>query len=103
MSERLETVASHPLASLTFNDLRLPVDAMIEAPGQRFQIALSVLNVFRSTVAAAALGFARRALDESLARISACHVQGAPLFDLQLVREHIADMALDIDADGLMH
>ena len=102
VTERLETIAPHPLATLTFNDMRLPTDAMIGAPGQGFKIAMSVLDVFRSTVAAAALGFARRALDESLARVNARHVQGAPLFDLQMVQGHIADMALDVDAAALL-
>ncbi|MEO9518215.1 MAG: acyl-CoA dehydrogenase family protein [Paracoccaceae bacterium] len=102
VTERLETIAPHPLATLTFNDMRLPTDAMIGAPGQGFKIAMSVLDVFRSTVAAAALGFARRALDEALARVNARHVQGAPLFDLQMVQGHIANMALDVDAAALL-
>ena len=102
VTERLATIAPHPLATLTFNDTHLPADAMIGAPGQGFKIAMSVLDVFRSTVAAAALGFARRALDESLARVTARHVQGAPLFDLQMVQGHIADMALDVDAAALL-
>jgi acyl-CoA dehydrogenase len=75
---------------------------MIGAPGQGFKIAMSVLDVFRSTVAAAALGFARRALDESLGRVSSRQVQGSPLFGLQMVQGHIADMALDIDAAALL-
>jgi acyl-CoA dehydrogenase len=75
---------------------------MIGAPGQGFKIAMSVLDVFRPTVAAAALGFARRAFDEALTRVSERHVQGAPLFDLQMVQGHIADMALDIDAAALL-
>ena len=102
VTERLETIAPHPLATLMFEDVRLPADAMIGAPGQGFKIAMSVLDVFRSTVAAAALGFARRALDEALGRVTARHVQGAPLFDLQMVQGHIADMALDIDASALL-
>ena len=100
--ERLETIAPHPLATLRFDDARVPATAMIGAPGQGFKIAMSVLDVFRSTVAAAALGFARRALDEALARASSRHVQGAPLFDLQMVQGHIADMALDVDAAALL-
>ena len=100
--ERLETIAPHPLATLRFTDCRVPVSAMIGAPGQGFRIAMSVLDVFRPTVAAAALGFARRALDEALARVSSRHVAGAPLFDLQMVQGHIADMAMDIDAAALL-
>ena len=100
--ERLETIAPHPLATLRFTDCRIPASSMLGAPGQGFKIAMSVLDVFRSTVAAAALGFARRALDEALARVTTRHVQGAPLFDLQMVQGHIADMALDVDAAALL-
>lgn len=102
VTERLDTIAPHPLATLRFDGVRLPASARIGAPGAGFKIAMSVLDVFRSTVAAAALGFARRALDEALTRVSTRHVQGAPLFDLQLVQGHIADMALDIDASALL-
>ncbi|MEY1556149.1 acyl-CoA dehydrogenase family protein [Yoonia sp. R2331] len=100
--ERLETIAPHPLATLRFADCRLPKDALIGQSGWGFKIAMSVLDVFRSTVAAAALGFARRALDEALTRVTTRHVQGAPLFDLQMVQGHIADMAVDIDASALL-
>ncbi len=100
--ERLETIAPHPLATLRFTDCRVPASAMIGDPGAGFRIAMSVLDVFRSTVAAAALGFARRALEESVARVTTRHVQGAPLFDLQMVQGHIADMALDVDAAALL-
>lgn len=102
VTERLETIAPHPLATLRFTDCRIPASAMIGTPGAGFKIAMSVLDVFRSTVAAAALGFARRALDESLDRVSRRHVQGAPLAELQMVQGHIADMALDIDASALL-
>jgi len=100
--ERLHTIAPHPLAHLRFTDLRLPASAMIGAPGQGFKIAMSVLDVFRTTVAAAALGFARRALDEALQRVTHRLIQGAPLAGLQMVQGHIADMALDIDASALL-
>ncbi|MBY5932682.1 acyl-CoA dehydrogenase family protein [Tateyamaria omphalii] len=100
--ERLQTIAPHPLARLRFDDVRVPAGDLIGAPGQGFKIAMSVLDVFRSTVAAAALGFARRALDEALARVKTRNVQGAPLADLQMVQGHIADMALDIDASALL-
>ena len=65
-------------------------------------MAMAVLDVFRSTVAAAALGFARRALDESIARAASRELFGAPLFDLQMVQGHIAGMALDVDAAALL-
>jgi len=100
--ERQEVIAPHPLAHLRFNRIRLPASALIGKPGDGFKIAMSVLDVFRSTVGAAALGFARRALDETLDRSSQRKLFGAPLHDLQMVQGHIADMALDIDASALL-
>lgn len=100
--ERLDTIAPHPLATLQFSDCRVPAQALIGQSGWGFKIAMSVLDVFRSTVAAAALGFARRALDEALVRVTSRQVQGSPLFDLQMVQGHIADMAVDIDASALL-
>jgi len=102
IAERLETIAPHPLARLTFDDIRLPASALIGKPGDGFKIAMATLDVFRSTVAAAALGFARRALDETLARAASRQLFGAPLVELQMVQGHIADMALDIDASALL-
>ncbi|MEO0387233.1 MAG: acyl-CoA dehydrogenase family protein [Pseudomonadota bacterium] len=102
VAARLDTIAPHPLATLRFDACRVPETARIGEQGQGFKIAMSVLDVFRTTVAAAALGFARRALDEALSRVSTRRVQGAPLFDLQMVQGHIADMALDIDASALL-
>ncbi len=102
VTERLETIAPHPLATLCFAGCRVPKKDMIGTPGAGFAIAMSVLDIFRSTVAAAALGFARRALDEALTRVTTRKIQGAPLFDLQLVQGHIADMALDVDAAALL-
>lgn len=100
--ERIETIAPHPLARLRFNQIRLPAASLIGKRGDGFKIAMSVLDVFRSTVGAAALGFARRALDETLARSQQRQLFGAPLFDLQMVQGHIADMALNIDAAALL-
>ncbi|MCV0351110.1 MAG: acyl-CoA dehydrogenase family protein [Nitratireductor sp.] len=102
VAERLDVIAPHPLARLAFNDVRVPASAMIGKPGDGFKIAMSVLDVFRSTVGAAALGFARRALDETLERAGSRELFGAPLFDLQMVQGHIAEMALDIDAAALL-
>lgn len=102
VAERLDTIAPHPLARLRLEGVRLPAEALIGEPGAGFRIAMSVLDVFRSTVGAAALGMARRALDESLARARSRRIQGAPLADLQMVQGHLADMALDIDAAALL-
>lgn len=100
--ERLQVMAPHPLARLRFTDCRVPKSALLGEAGKGFGIAMSVLDVFRSTVAAAALGFARRALDEALGRVTTRQVQGAPLAELQMVQGHIADMALDVDAAALL-
>ncbi|XWN33427.1 MAG: acyl-CoA dehydrogenase family protein [Devosia sp.] len=102
IEERLDTIAPHPLATLTFKNCRIPASALLGKSGSGFKVAMSVLDVFRSTVAAAALGFARRALDEAVHRVTTRHVQGAPLIDLQMVQGHIADMAVDIDASALL-
>ena len=102
VAERLEVIAPHPLARLSFEGVRVPASAMIGKPGEGFKIAMSVLDVFRSTVGAAALGFARRAFDESLNRTAERKLFGAPMAELQMVQGHLADMALDIDAAALL-
>ncbi|MCB1366103.1 MAG: acyl-CoA dehydrogenase family protein [Rhodobacteraceae bacterium] len=100
--ERLDVIAPHPLARLRFSDCRVAKSALLGPPGAGFRVAMSVLDVFRASVAAAALGFARRALDEALDRVATRRVQGAPLFDLQMVQGHVADMALEVDAAALL-
>jgi acyl-CoA dehydrogenase len=102
IAERLEVIAPHPLARLSFDRVRVPASALIGQSGGGFRIAKSVLDVFRSTVGAAALGFARRALDESLKRVAERKLFGAPMAELQMVQGHIADMALDVDAAALL-
>jgi acyl-CoA dehydrogenase len=102
IAERLEVIAPHPLARLAFTDVRVPASTMVGTPGEGFKIAMSVLDVFRATVGAAALGFARRALDESARRVKGRELFGAPMFDLQMVQGHIAEMALDVDAAALL-
>ncbi|MDG2298078.1 MAG: acyl-CoA dehydrogenase family protein [Planktomarina sp.] len=102
VKERLDTISPHPLATLEFNACRVPITDMIGAPGKGFGIAMAVLDVFRSSVAAAALGFARCALDEALTRVTTRKVQGQVLSELQMVQGHIAEMALDIDAAALL-
>jgi acyl-CoA dehydrogenase len=102
IAERLDVIAPHPLARLRLSGVVLPEGALIGTAGEGFKLAMAVLDVFRSTVGAAALGFARRALDESLSRVMARRIQGQPLADLQLVQGHLADMALKIDAAALL-
>lgn len=100
--DRIEVMAPHPLAHLGLKDVVLPESALIGKSGDGFKIAMSVLDVFRSTVGAAALGFARRALDEALARTQGQRAGGGRLVDYQMVQGHLADMALQIDAAALL-
>ncbi len=102
VAERLNTIAPHPLARLRFEGCRVPASALIGRAGDGFKIAMATLDVFRTSVGAAALGFARRALDETLKRAASRHLFGAPLADLQMVQGHLADMALEIDAAALL-
>ncbi|MBC7479386.1 MAG: acyl-CoA dehydrogenase family protein [Pseudorhodobacter sp.] len=99
---RLEVMAPHPLAHLRLEGVELPEEALIGKAGEGFKMAMAVLDVFRSTVGAAALGFARRALDEASARVKARRIQGQPLAELQMVQGHLADMALEVDAAALL-
>lgn len=102
IAERLHTIAPHPLARLVFDNVQLPASALIGRAGGGFGVSMAVLDVFRSTVGAAALGMARRALQEASKRCGERELFGAPLGNLQLVQGHIADMALDIDASALL-
>ena len=102
VTERIDTIAPHPLAALSFNDCRVAADALIGAAGEGFKIAMATLDVFRTTVAAAALGFARRALDEAVQHTSTRELFGAPLSALQMTEASIAEMAMEIDASALL-
>jgi acyl-CoA dehydrogenase len=102
VAERLDVISPHPLARITFDHVRVPATSMIGAPGDGFKIAMATLDVFRATVAAAALGFARRAFDETLKRVRDRRMFEGTLADLQLVQGAIAEMALDIDAAALL-
>mgnify|MGYP006274154991 FL=1 len=102
VAERLEVSAPHPLARLRFDGVKLPGSALIGEGGKGFRIAMSVLDVFRSTVGAAALGFARRALSETLTRVRERHLFGAPMGEMQMVQGHVAEMALGVDAAALL-
>ncbi|WP_417491638.1 acyl-CoA dehydrogenase family protein [Maricaulis sp.] len=102
VAERIETIAPHPLARLVFEDCHLPAASLIGASGSGFKIAMATLDVFRSTVGAASLGFARRALDEATRRATTRKLFGATLADQQGVQTQLAEMALDIDASALL-
>jgi acyl-CoA dehydrogenase len=100
--ERIEVIAPHPLATLRFEGCRIPLANRIGGPGDGFKVAMATLDVFRSTVGAAALGFARRALDEALRHASSRRLFGAPLSDLQMTQGALADMATQVDAAALL-
>lgn len=99
---RIETISPHPLATIRFDACRVSETRVVGEPGEGLRVAFGTLDVFRSTVGAAAVGFARRALDEALAFTSMRRVAGGVLTDLQLTRARIADMATEIDASALL-
>lgn len=102
IAERLEVMAPHPLARIRFNNCRVPLSNRIGAAGRGFGLAMATLDVFRSTVGAAALGFARAALGATLQRARERHLFGAPLGDLPLAQAAIAEMALGVDTSALL-
>lgn len=102
VTERLETLAPHPLGTIALRNCRVERRALIGEAGKGLRVALGTLDVFRATVGAAALGFARRALDESTAHTRARQAFGGALSDLQLVQARLADMAVGIDASALL-
>ncbi len=102
VSERIAVIAPHPLGTLQLDDCRVPAEALLGAEGEGFKIAMATLDIFRATVGAAALGFARRALDAALARSAQRIIGGRPLADYQLTQSKIAQMAVEIDAAALL-
>jgi len=99
---RIDVIAPHPLASLAFEDCRVPAANRLGAPGEGFKVTMQTLDIFRASVAAAALGFARRALDEAIARATSRKMFGQRLADFQLTQAAIADMATGIDTAALL-
>jgi len=102
VSRNLDIISPHVIATVRFDNCVVPHDHLLGEPGQGFKIAMATLDVFRSTVGAAALGFARRALDEAIQRAATRIVVGRPLIEQQLIQGKIADMALDVDASALL-
>jgi acyl-CoA dehydrogenase len=102
VAERIEVIAPHPLARLKFENCRIPASALIGEENAGFKYAMGTLDVFRSTVAAAALGFARRAMDEARSRALSRELFGDKLADLPVVQSQLAEMAIDIDASALL-
>ena len=102
VTERIELMAPHPLATLKFTDCRIPRRNLVGESGRGFGIAMATLDVFRSTVAAAALGMARRAMDETLQHVSTRKLFGGTLSELQLVQGKLSDMAVAVDSSALL-
>ncbi len=102
IAERIGVTAPHPLARLRFQSCRVPLSHLVGTPGEGFKIAMRGLDIFRAGVAAAALGFARRALDEALGRAATRKMFGQTLGDFQLTQAALADMATEIDAAALL-
>jgi len=102
IAERIEIIAPHPLARLEFNDCRVSREQLLGTSGQGFKVAMATLDVFRTSVAAAALGFARRAMEEGLRRATSRKMFGQTLGDFQLTQSKLAAMATDIDAAALL-
>ena len=102
VTERIEVIAPHPLATLRFEQCFVPDACLLGAAGEGFKVAMTTLDIFRPSVGAAALGFARRALDEALQRATARKMFGGVLADLQLTQAKLADMALDVETSALL-
>ncbi|MEJ7758371.1 MAG: acyl-CoA dehydrogenase family protein [Gemmatimonadaceae bacterium] len=102
IAARIDTIAPHPLATIRFEACRIPAARVVGQPANGLKVALGTLDVFRSTVGAAALGFARRALDETMAHCSTRKVAGGVLQELQLTQARIANMSTAIDASALL-
>ena len=102
VTDRIEVIAPHPLGTLSFTDCRVPKAALLGQPGEGFKIAMATLDVFRSTVGAAALGFARHALDLAVERAATRELFGAPLSELQMTQASLAEMATEVDAAALL-
>ena len=102
IAERIDVIAPHPLATLRFDNCRIPASRLLGAPGGGFKLAMQTLDIFRSSVAAASLGLARRALDETLQHVRERKLFGGALADLQLTQAALGEMATEIDAAALL-
>jgi acyl-CoA dehydrogenase len=102
IGERVEVIAPHPLAQLVFDSCRVPATRLLGEVGRGFKVAMATLDVFRTSVAAAALGFARRALSEALGRATSRKMFGQMLADFQMTQAKLASMATEIDAAALL-
>jgi alkylation response protein AidB-like acyl-CoA dehydrogenase len=102
IAERIDVIAPHPLATLRFTECRVPLSQRVGAAGEGFKVAMRTLDVFRTSVAAASLGFARRAMDEALFRATTRKMFNQTLADFQLTQAKLAQMATTIDSSALL-
>lgn len=102
IAERIEVIAPHPLATLRFENCRIPASALLGEEGRGMKVALATLDIFRASVAAAAVGFARRALDEAVARAKSRQMFGQTLADFQMTQAKLADMATAVESSQLL-
>jgi alkylation response protein AidB-like acyl-CoA dehydrogenase len=102
VSERITVNAPHPLGTLEMTDCRVPASSIVGEPGKGMRVALGTLDVFRSTVGAASLGFARRAFTEATDHALSRHAFGQRLADHQLTQAKLAEMATTVDAMALL-
>jgi acyl-CoA dehydrogenase len=102
IAERIEVIAPHPLATLVFEDCRIPISHLLGESGRGFKAAMATLDIFRASVAAAAVGFARRALDEAINRAKTRRMFNQTLADFQMTQAKLADMATAVDSSGLL-
>ncbi len=102
LEERFAVLTPHTVGTLHFDNVRVPADRLLGEPGQGFKIAMAVLEIFRPTVGAATLGFARRAMDEAIARSKERTAFKKPICEHQLIQAKLADMAVKVDASALL-
>jgi len=102
IAERITVIAPHPLATLRFEECRVPTTNMLGADGEGFKVAMQTLDIFRASVAAAAMGFARRALDETLQYVRQRRMFGQTLADMQITQAKLANMATAIETSALL-
>jgi alkylation response protein AidB-like acyl-CoA dehydrogenase len=102
IAERIDVIAPHPLATLRFTECKVPLTQRVGAAGEGFKVAMRTLDVFRTSVAAASLGFARRALDEALKRATTRKMFNQTLADFQLTQAKLAQMVTTVDSSALL-
>lgn len=102
VGEAIDFIAEHPAAPMAFDNCEIPLDALIGDPGQGFKVAMGAFDIFRPSVGAAAVGLARRAIGETLARVKQRQLYGNPMSELQSIQMTLADMAVDLDSAALL-